>query len=213
MRRGDVVTTLLTLTSLALSPTASAARGADNAAPVITHVAPGACPVAVAGGAAVACVIEATIVDASGVFDPTLLVRLRGVTAYERVAMKAVDGQANHYAAVVPAALSVAGDVEYLIEAFDLQGNGPARAGDEAAPLVLLEPVAPVNVTAPVEPVVVVEEEGNGLVLGMAVAVGVIAAVVIGAGTAVALYALRDPAVEEVTVSVSGPRPFAAVTP
>lgn len=213
MARGDVVNALLVVTTLALSPTASAARVTDNTAPVITHTPPLSCPVAAVSQVGTPpCVVEATIVDPSGVFDPTLLVRLRGVSAYERVAMKAVDGQADRYAATVPAAIAAAGDVEYLIEAFDLQGNGPARAGEEALPLVLTKPVAPTPVTAPVEPPVV-EEEGNGLLLGVAVAVGVIAVVVIGAGTAVAIYALRAPAVDEVTVSVIGPRPFAPVTP
>lgn len=210
MRRGDVVTTLLILTTLALSPTSLAASVTDNTAPVITHAPPLSCP-GVGASVSPPCVVEAVIVDASGVFDPTLLVRLRGVSAYERVPMKAVDDKVDTFGATVPAAMAFAGDVEYLIEAFDLQGNGPARAGDEAAPLVLTKAIAAAPVMASVEPAVV--EEDNGLFVGLAVAVGLVVVVVVGAGAAVAVYALRSPAVDDVTVSVSGPRPFTAVTP
>ena len=213
LRRRDVVITLLVSAALSLSPTAQAARAVvDNDAPVMTHV-PTPCPAAVDGIVA-PCVVEATIVDVSGVFDPTLLVRLRGVSAYERVAMKPVAGRADVYSATVPPAIAAAGDVEYLIEAFDVQGNGPARAGEEAAPLVLLK-APPVASAASAAPIVVGSEEADdegSLVLGVVIGASVLALVVAGAVVGVALYASRPAGVDDVRVSVSGPRPF-AVTP
>ena len=214
LRRRDVVITLLVSAALSLSPTAQAARAVvDNDAPVMTHV-PTPCPAAVDGIVA-PCVVEATIVDVSGVFDPTLLVRLRGVSAYERVGMKPVAGRADVYSATVPPAIAAAGDVEYLIEAFDVQGNGPARAGEEAAPLVLLKapPVASSPSTA--APIVDASEESEddgSLMLGVVIGASVLALVVAGAVVGVALYASRPAGVDDVRVSVSGPRPF-AVTP
>lgn len=189
-----------------------AKKPADRLPPVITHTPPGTCPAPVAG-AAVPCVIEAVIIDESGVFDPTLLVRLHGTKAYDRVPMRAVAGKKDAFSAVVPPNLAVAGVVEYFVEAFDVQGNGPARVGDEAAPLLL----APAKVvTPPVDPPPPpadgpdpgpVAEDNTGLVVGVVAGVG--AAVLVGAGVAVAIYALRPPAPTEVTLTVSAPSPIA----
>jgi len=191
--------------ALAVAVVAQPAR-ADDKAPVITHVPPGTCPQpAIAGGPPPPCVVEATIVDTDGVFDPTLLVRLKGVQAFERVAMKPKAGAVDVFQATVPATLSVAGGVEYLIEAFDVEGNGPSRAGDEATPLVLEKAAA---VVPPVDPV----EDNTGLIIGVVAGVGV--AVVAGVAIGVAVYALRPPAPTEVGIVIAAPSPLAlTVTP
>jgi hypothetical protein len=200
MRLGELVNAALCVMVAGASlPT----RAADASPPTISHAPPASCPLSVAGVAPMPCLIEATIVDDSGVFDPTLLVRLRGVQAYDRVPMKPIADRPNVYGATVPAALLAAGGVEYLIEAFDVQGNGPARAGEERAPLLLI-PTAPAPAPAPVD-------TNTGLVLGVAVGVGV--AVLIGVGVGVAVYALRPPALDQVSVIVSAPSPVAAVSP
>ncbi len=188
------------------SPPAFSARVVDNDAPTITHT-PAPCP-----PAPQACTIEADIFDPSGVFEPTLLVRLVGMTAYERVVMKAAAGT-HHYVAALPPALSSSATVEYLIEAFDVQGNGPAHAGSEAAPLVVqraadVVPVAPI-VAPPPAPI----SEDNGPWLGVGIGVGIVAAVAVAGGAALAVYFLRPAAVDEVNVVVSGPLPYAAVAP
>ena len=202
MRLGQVVNAALCVLVVGTSlPT----HAADASPPIISHAPPAGCPVPVAGVAPIPCLIEATIVDDSGVFDPTLLVRLRGVQAYDRVPMKPIANRPNVYGATVPAALLAAGGVEYLIEAFDVQGNGPARAGEERAPLLLIPTViAPVPSPAPVD-------SSTGLVLGVAGGVGV--AVLRGVGVGVAVYALRPPALDQVSVIVSAPSPIAAVSP
>ncbi|HEY4222007.1 MAG TPA: hypothetical protein VGO62_11700, partial [Myxococcota bacterium] len=84
---------------------------------------------------AVPLVVEAKIVDdKSGVFEPALLVRAAGSGAFTRVPMTHKDGAPDVYTAPVPPEL-MSGDIEYLVEAFDQSGNGPARVGDETAPL------------------------------------------------------------------------------
>jgi hypothetical protein len=210
----------LALLGAVVVTTTAAKKPADRTPPVITHTPPGTCP-APAGGTPVPCVVEAVIVDDSGVFDPTLLVRLHGTQAYDRVPMRAVEGKKDTFSATVPPNLAAAGVVEYLVEAFDRLGNGPARVGDEAAPL-LLAPAKVVTTTTPVDPpppppppppgqgpgVAPVAEDNTGLIIGVAAGVG--AAVLVGAGVAIAVYALRPAAPSEVTLSVSAPSPSAA---
>ncbi len=197
-----------------LSLGSSSARAADTAAPTIEHTSPGSCPGAVVGAPPPPCAIEAVIADQSGVFDPTLLVRLHGTSSYDRVPMTPVAGKVDTYQALVPPALANAGVVEYLIEAFDVQGNGPARAGSENAPLQL-QPVAvitpaPKETTPPTTPA----DDGDTTALVLGVVAGGGAALVVGAGIAVAVYALRPPGISTVTVKVEGPSPLsAAVTP
>lgn len=204
--------TIVAMVGLAVSTTGAKRPAPDKAAPVITHAAPGACPAAV-GGVLPPCAIEAVIVDASGVFAPTLLVRLHGVQAYDRVPMRLVAGQKDTYSAVVPPGLAAAGVVEYLIEAFDVQGNGPARVGEEAAPLLLARAKVP-TVTPPpppppptLPPPTPAPEDNTGLIVGVAVGIG--ASVLVGAGFAVAVYALRPAAPSKVALTVTAPAPIA----
>lgn len=220
MARFHVVHRVLGLALLAgvVVTTTAAKKVTDRTPPVITHSPPGTCP-APAGGVPVPCVVEAVIVDQSGVFDPTLLVRLHGTRSYDRVPMRVVEGTKDAFSATVPPNLVAAGVVEYLVEAFDRLGNGPARVGDEAAPLLL----APAKVSVPVEPLPPplppspppgqglatgpVAEDNTGLIIGVVAGVG--AAVLVGAGVVVAVYALRPAAPSEVTLGVSAPSPLA----
>lgn len=202
--------------ALLAAPGADAAKHktkkGDAAAPVITHTPPpehgGASPL----------IIEATIVDDSGVFDPTLLVRAPGGT-FERVAMRPVDGRQDTFAAEVPAAL-LGGDVEYLIEAYDDNGNGPARAGDEAAPLRVAFVAAAVAAPPPQPPPgettrapPKTDDDNDALVWGAGIAVGSVILIGAAAGIGLAVYALLPGAQETVTVSITGGSPIAAVAP
>ncbi len=187
-------------------------KAPDSTPPTISHVSPGSCPRAGSSSSEpLPCQIEAAIVDDSGVFDPTLLYRLRGGAAFDRLPMRPVDGRADVYAAVVPASVAAAGDVEYLIEAFDVEGNGPARAGTEAGPLLLVKlvPDAVVVVPLPVPPPTVPEDDNTGLIIGVVAGVAAVAVAVVGIG--VAVYALRPPANDVVVVNVEGPAPFTAL--
>jgi len=219
MARFHVVHRVMGLALLAgvVVTTGAAKKATDRTPPVITHSPPGTCP-APAGGVPVPCVVEAVIVDESGVFDPTLLVRLHGTQAYDRVPMRTVEGTTDTFSATVPPNLAAAGVVEYLVEAFDRLGNGPARVGDEAAPLLLAPAkVAPTPVDPPPPPpppppgqgpgTGPAAEDNTGLIIGVVAGVG--AAVLVGAGVAVAVYALRPAAPTEVTLSVSAPSPLA----
>jgi hypothetical protein len=201
---------LLTPEGADARPRKKAAPPKDVSAPLIEHSAitthSGSPPVAV----------RATITDDSGVFEPTLVVRKVG-GAYARVPMVAVESEPGVFAADVPPELLDA-DLEYLIEAFDTNGNGPARAGAEDAPLVVvrnapLPPEAATLAPATTAPPPVAEEEGSAtpLLIGAGVAVGLV--VLAGAGVAVAamLYASREPDPTRTRVTVEGPAPVAAL--
>jgi hypothetical protein len=174
----------------------------DTAPPVITHE-----PVAKHDGKG-PLVVEATITDASAIFEPTLLVRATGGGPFQRVPMTPKDGAPGVYVAEVPAAL-LSSDVEYLLEAFDELGNGPARVGDEAAPLKIARDVPAPLVEDKPPPPPAEEGDGSGLVIGAGIAVGTV--VVLGAalGVGFAVYALRAPAPEKVSIRVSAPAPVA----
>jgi hypothetical protein len=181
----------------------------DKSPPVISHTAPSCAD----GGD---CVVEARIVDPSGVFDPTLLYRAAGASAYERVAMVADDGDPALFRAPIPAAVLTASDVEYLVEAFDVQGNGPARAGAEDAPLRLPR-VTPPPAPTPTPPnpattpgASAPSEDDDGAWIGWAVGAGA-AVVVVGVAVGIGVYALRPAAPGVVRLSVSGPTPITTV--
>src|SRR6267378_2914229 len=86
--------------------------------------------------------VAAHATDANGVFGPVLYVRKKGMGS-------------GDYAVDVPAALTNVEALEYYIEAWDMAGNGPSRAGSAEQPLfVSMEeerkvafPSAPTNVT------------------------------------------------------------------
>lgn len=106
---------------------AFAAKDKDSEAPKISHARVSRAPL----GKKI--VIRADIEDASGVFAPSVLVRPKGASEYDTIDMKQVG---SGYEAVIPAE-QVTGDLEYLIEAFDEAGNGPAREGSPEAPLAI----------------------------------------------------------------------------
>jgi hypothetical protein len=167
-------------------------------------------------------IVEARIVDSeSEVFEPALLVRLAGTETFQRVLMKQKPEAPELWLAEVPTPLLV-GDLEYLVEAFDEHGNGPARIGDEAAPLRVerdvplpppligptqAEPPPPTGTGPPIE------EGPSALVIGAGVAVGAIVLAGAAVGVAFALYALQPPAPEFVNVVVSAPTPVAGAAP
>lgn len=184
----------------------------DTTPPVIEHV-----PLERHDGAGPV-VVEARIVDAqSAIFEPTLLVRLAGTEAYQRVPMTPKPEAPDVYLAPVPPAILV-GDVEYLLEVFDEHGNGPARVGEETAPLKIVRevPTAPPPPPPPPPPDGDIDgdidgEGGpSGLVIGAGVAVGAVILVGAAVGVGFALYALRAPAPEVVTIQVRAPTPVAA---
>jgi hypothetical protein len=207
---------VLTVAAATSSPAWAARKKAvDTTPPRIEHTPPAACTLEAA------CVIEARITDDSGVFDPTLLFRAAGASTFERTPMQAVPGDATLFRATLPAALVASGDVEYLVEAFDVQGNGPARAGTDAAPLRVgrsttpstttttnptttptANPTTNPSATATTTPT----DEGNGLTVGLIVG-GAVLAVAVGGGIAFALYALRPTGPDVVTVTIAAPSP------
>jgi hypothetical protein len=81
--------------------------------------------------------IRAEITDSDGVFDPVLLYRVKGQSSFRRKEMKQV-GETT-YEAKIPGAF-VTGPIEYFLEAFDENGNGPARFGDEGFPIEISIP-------------------------------------------------------------------------
>jgi hypothetical protein len=216
---------LLTVVAATASPTwAARKKAADTTPPAIDHTPPAVCVVEIP------CVIEARITDGSGVFDPTLLFRAAGATTFERQPMQATPGDGALFRATLPAVLLVSGDVEYLVEAFDVQGNGPARAGNDEAPLRVKRPaVAATTTGAPARtasdtpdastststPDVgdgdggVVDDDkagDNGIVLGLVLG-GAALAVLVGGGIAWAAYALRPTSSDVVTVTIAAPSP------
>jgi hypothetical protein len=91
-------------------------------------------------------VVEAEIVDDSGVFDPTVYWRPAGVKEFEAAQM-AGEGQVFHASFLPPPG---AARVEYYIEAYDKEGNGPARFGAPTLPVKL--DLGPPSVAAAPEP-------------------------------------------------------------
>jgi hypothetical protein len=187
---------------------ASSKKDKDTTPPVIEHT-----PITKHDGKG-PLVVEAKITDdKSGVFEPTLLVRAAGGGEFQRVTMTPKDDDKDTFTAAVPAEL-LSGDVEYLIEAFDQSGNGPARAGDENAPLKIVRdapapppPPTPVDkAPAPVKP----DDGPSGALLGGGVAVGVVVLLAAVLGGGYAFYALRPAAPSTVSLTVKAPSPLGA---
>src|SRR5438105_12068875 len=102
--------------------------------------------------------IAAHAIDASGVFGPILSVRKKGLGASDYVPIKMAPSKIvpGDYSVDVPAALTNVDALEYYIEAWDIAGNGPARAGSADQPIVvtldeekraIALPTLPTNVT------------------------------------------------------------------
>ena len=75
--------------------------------------------------------LEALFASQTGLSRPTVEFRRQGAPAFTALPM--VDAGGNKYLAEIPAAF-VTGDLEYYVEAFDANGNGPGRSGDPTLP-------------------------------------------------------------------------------
>lgn len=131
---------------------AQPALAADTSPPRIQHV-----PIERAASGE-ALLVRCEITDDSAIFAPSLLVRGKGLKEFDTLDLKRTSG--NLYEATIPAE-QVTGDLEYVIEAFDEIGNGPARVGSPESPLLIkvVDPSeivpAPVVTTTPGGPEVV----------------------------------------------------------
>ncbi len=74
--------------------------------------------------------IEAVIEDPSGVFDPTLYYRTSAEGKFTPLGMH--PGEGAKFVAIVPPLKG--GELQYYVEAYDNQGNGPARTGTPTYP-------------------------------------------------------------------------------
>jgi hypothetical protein len=80
--------------------------------------------------------IHARITSVSGkpIYQPVVMVRVPGITGFSRIPMNPVADSKDLFGAEVPASISN-GDFDYYIEAFDEDGNGPARSGSPEKPI------------------------------------------------------------------------------
>jgi hypothetical protein len=158
-------------------------------------------------------VVRAHIVDDSGVFDPAVLYRVGGRGAFLRLTLVPVASAADLFEVSVPGEL-VGDDVEYFIEAFDAEGNGPARYGDEQLPVRVRvlktaeprEPGAPAGGTGE-------ETEGAGAGLWIGLGGGTLAVLLVGAaaaGVAAVLFLQAPKSPSQVNVIISAPSPAQA---
>ncbi len=131
-RKGNALGTIGSLKRMLLSAAAaalfvsSAARAASTQGPVVAHT-----PVtsAVPGGFVK---VLAKVTDEVKVF-PQVFFRYDPAGQYEKALdMKPVKGEPHVYGANIPVKGAV---VEYYVEAYDEQGNGPGRAGSPESPL------------------------------------------------------------------------------
>jgi len=83
--------------------------------------------------------IAAHAIDANGVFGPILSVRKKGLGAGDYVPIKMTPSKIvpGDYSVDVPAALTNVDALEYYIEAWDIAGNGPSRAGSAEQPIAV----------------------------------------------------------------------------
>jgi len=123
----------------------------DGEAPQLTHQA------VESGTRGKVLTIAVHAADPAGVYGPVLYVRKKGLGAVDYVPIRMSPSRIvpGDYSADVPAALTNVDGLEYYIEAWDMAGNGPSRAGSADQPLSVrvdeerknVAPVAPTNVT------------------------------------------------------------------
>jgi hypothetical protein len=105
-----------------------AAPETDDKPPIITHVHVTRSPI----GEPIT--VRARLEDESEIFAPSVYARSEGQGEFEAFGMKHIgDG----WEAVIPGALAKT-NVEYFIEAFDDQGNGPSREGSPENPIRIM---------------------------------------------------------------------------
>jgi hypothetical protein len=122
----------------------SAAPETDDKPPVITHQRITRAPI----GEAVT--VRAKMEDESEIFAPALYARPEGQAEFESFGMKHIG---DVWEATIPAAMTQ-GNVEYFIEAFDDQGNGPSRDGSPESPIkiVVFDPAKEPKLAKPLPP-------------------------------------------------------------
>lgn len=180
---------------------ASARAQPDEEAPAITH------EEVRSGRLGAPVTVSALIVDPSGVFDPAVLYRVGGQGDFLRLPMQPADDE--RYGAVIPGDV-VSDDLEYFIEAFDQQGNGPARYADADLPVKvrILKTAEPLPVPPAAGEVESDGEDGGGLwVVASVVGAGLLVAALAASG--VGAWVLLSPAAvpSQVDVVVSAPVP------
>lgn len=129
--------------------------------------------------------LEARVVSSTGrkVFEPAAFVRRVQTTDYQRLPMQPLpDGR---FAATLPPPLQRC-EIEYFLEAFDEDGNGPFRRGSPERPLRLPHAPAPI----PGEPLLVQTDSRPQRTAGIVLVAGGAAALV-GGGVA-GVLALQD---------------------
>jgi hypothetical protein len=110
----------------AAAKSAKAAKAAaDTSPPKITHTPVDEAP------AGKALTVNAKITDESEIFEPTLYYRQAGSKKFLSASM--MKGEASNFTATIPET-AMATEVEYFIEAYDVNGNGPARFASDKAP-------------------------------------------------------------------------------
>lgn len=133
---------LLAALVLVLCLPPAVARAADTEAPKIVHTA----LAEAAPGTPLKVTVEIT--DESEVFEPKLHFRTAGAKKFMNMSLMRVGG--TTYSATIPDN-AVTGDLEYFVEAYDAQGNGPARFASDVAPQRVKVNTAPPP-AAPPEP-------------------------------------------------------------
>src|SRR2546421_2366009 len=107
--------------------------------------------------------IAAHAIDANGVFGPILSVRKKGLGAGDYVPIKMVPSKIvpGDYSVDVSSALTNVDALEYYIEAWDIAGNGPSRAGSPDQPIVVtLEEEKKVAATPALPTMVTIKPKG-----------------------------------------------------
>ena len=157
-----------------------------------------------------------SIEDVSGVFAPSIYYRYVGQGEYRVVELTKRE-------AVYTAQISgseVTGDIEYFIEAFDEQGNGPSRLGSPNQPFRIavgkMTPAIPLPYREkkkvlvsedPIVPKVVMQAQKNEP-LYEKWWFWVTMTVALAAGGTAAAWALQPVQAEQVSVRVIGPDPY-----
>src|SRR2546426_7979854 len=107
--------------------------------------------------------IAAHAIDANGVFGPILSVRKQGLGAGDYVPIKMVPSKIvpGDYSVDVSSALTNVDALEYYIEAWDIAGTGPSRAGSPDQPIVVtLEEEKKVAATPALPTMVTIKPKG-----------------------------------------------------
>jgi hypothetical protein len=143
--------------------------------------------------------LEAHMASTAGrkVIEPAAFVRLAGEKDFQRLAMQGLTG--DTFSAELPASLADR-DLEYFLEAFDEDGNGPFRKGSPERPLRLSPGKAAEHVRAPAT---AVEKSAPGTRRRAGMVLVASGAVIVVAGAVSGLLALNDYGIEKSTTEVT----------